>query len=346
MRRHLAALAVVAGVLTPAAAVSATPFSAAADGQLGIRLLDAPTDRRDDPRARIYIVDHVHGGDVVSRHIAVSNTTAGSMQVETYAAGASVSGGAFVFADGRTGNELSSWTAVTPSPLVVPAGGQADARVTITVPRDATDGERYGVVWAQATSTGAGNVHTVSRVGIRIYLSVGEGKEPRSSFTVDTLQAERRPDGVPVVLARVHNTGARALDMRGTLQLRSADGLSAGPYDATLGTTLAPGESEPVRIVVPKVVNGGPWTATLTLSSGQLQRRVQGVITFPDTAGTASVPVRATDVPLYKNRSLVGIVAAVLIGLLSLALLAIGLLALLRRRQEQEQTRGSVVSGA
>jgi len=52
------------------------------------------------------------------------------------------------------------------------------------------------------------------------------------------------------VRASVHNTGGRALDMNGTLQLLAGPGgLSAGPFPATLGTTPAIGDTEPVSIV-------------------------------------------------------------------------------------------------
>ena len=47
-----------------------------------------------------------------------------------------------------------------------------------------------------------------------------------------------------MVLATVHNTGGRALDMNGTLQLPAGPGgLSAGPFPANLGVTLAIGDT-------------------------------------------------------------------------------------------------------
>jgi hypothetical protein len=142
-----------------------------------------------------------------------------------------------------------------------------------------------------------------------------------------------------VVTAQVHNTGARALDMRGSLALRDGpDGLSAGPYPATLGTTLAPGQTEPVTIVLGKSITGGPWTARLTLTSGLLQRRAEGKITFPEAAGTSTPPVKAKNVPLAKNRKVLIPIASGLIGIVLALLFFLWLFAKLRsKRREKDE---------
>lgn len=292
--RKLLLLAALIGTLVPVGAASAVPVPRQADqGQLGIRLLEAPEDRRNDPRARIYIVDHLNQGDLIERRIEVSNTTREPAQVELYAASARVADGQFTFGDGRAQNELTGWTTLTPTRLTVPAGGAASAQVRVQVPADAVDGERYAVVWAEQASSGAGNVSTVSRVGVRMYVSVGEGAEPPSDFRVDQLTAKRNADGEPVVLAQVENTGQRALDMSGKLQLSDGPGgLSAGPFDATLGTTLGRGETQPVEIVLDKALPAGPWKARITLRSGELERAVEGTITFPEGSGEVSVEPR------------------------------------------------------
>ena len=132
---------------------------------------------------------------------------------------------------------------VTPSSVDLPQGGKTIATVTIHVPANAANGERYGAIIADEppTATGPG-VKVESRVGIRIYLNIGSGAVV--DFTINTLTAERDKDGRPVVQAQVHNIGQRALDMRGTLTLADGPGgLTAGPYPAQLGTTLAPGQS-------------------------------------------------------------------------------------------------------
>jgi hypothetical protein len=272
-------------------AAAATPEPAAGPGSIGLRLLDAPVDTKDDPRARVYIVDHLAPGTVIERRIEVSNTTAAPAAIDLYAAAATIDDGSFVGSADRTANELSTWTTVTPGTADVPSGGNAVATVRIAVPADAAPGEQYGVVWASASSApGAGGVTQVSRVGIRLYVSVGPGGAPPSDFAIDTLTAQRAPDGTPTVVAMVHNTGGRALDMNGTLQLTDGPGgLSAGPFPATLGSTLATGASQPVTIDLDEQLPAGPWTAQITLKSGLVERTAEATLTFPDAGAGAAV---------------------------------------------------------
>ena len=237
----LVALALVVAVAAPASASTAptrTP-GASADGSIGVRLVDVPVSAANDPRAQLYIVDHLAPGTVIHRRIEVSNTTPSTAHIVLYAAAASIAKGSFLGADGHTPNDLSTWTSVSPSAPDVPAGGKVTATVTVTVPRDAAPGEQYGVVWAEARSApvAGGGVTQVTRVGIRLYLSVGPGGPPAANFTIGALTAKRATDGRPTVQASVHNTGGRALDMNGTLRLLGGPGgLSAGPFPANLGT--------------------------------------------------------------------------------------------------------------
>jgi hypothetical protein len=259
-------------------------------GSIGVQLLDVPLAAYGDPRARLYIIDHLHPGTIIHRRIEISNTTASTVHIVSYPAAATISQGAFVGAAAHTPNELSTWTSVLPGASEVPAGGHAIATVTIAVPRNAPPGEQYGVVWAETRSDPAsdGGITQVSRVGIRLYLSIGPGGTPASKFTIDSLTGKRSPDGQPMVVASVHNSGGRALDMSGTLQLSSGPGgLSAGPFAANLGTTLAIGATEPITIMLDKQVPDGPWHALVTLRSGLLERSARATISFPVT-GTSS----------------------------------------------------------
>jgi hypothetical protein len=138
-------------------------------------------------------------------------------------------------------------------------------------------------------------VTEVNRVGVRIYLAVGAGAAPAANFTIDSLTARRSTHGNPVVVAAVHNTGGRALDMSGTLQLSAGPGgLSAGPFPAALGVTLAIGATEPVTITLNGVVPPGPWLARIALHSGLTERSAQATITFPVRGSSAPATAVAT----------------------------------------------------
>jgi len=278
-----------------------------------VRLLDVAPSQRNDPRARLYIVDHVAPGEAIKRRIEVVNTTSAVAHVALYPAAAAISDGVFSVADGHTPNDLSTWTSVTPGAIDVPAGGRVTAAVTVRVPLDAAPGEQYGAVWAEVSSapTSPDGVIQINRVGVRMYVSAGPGGAPAADFTIDSLTAKRLPDGRPVVEAAVHNTGGRALDMSGTLQLvDEAGGLNAGPYPAKLGVTLAVAATEPVTIVLDEKLPAGPWDAAITLRSGLIERTVRAVVTFP-TLGAAKPVLPTTSDP----RSLAPIVVA-LVGLL------------------------------
>ncbi|MGB9378551.1 MAG: hypothetical protein WCB04_13675 [Mycobacteriales bacterium] len=295
MRMHIVTTVCVGVLIVPgvtAAAASAAP--APPTGSIGVRLVDVAAHNRNDPRARIYIVDRAKPGGSLSRRISVQNGSGAPQRVAVYPAGAMVVKGMFSVADGAAQDELSTWTTVDRSAAVLPAGASELIRVTITVPPDASPGERYAVVWAEIRSPAAqdGGITQVNRVGIRIYLSVGTGGEPASDFSITSLEARRLPGGQPEVLALVKNTGGRALDMRGTLRLSAGPGgLSAGPFAAKLGTTLGIGDSAPVTITLDKTVPNGPWDARIELTSGLLTRSARGTITFPTSGDAAPVQV-------------------------------------------------------
>jgi hypothetical protein len=301
--------------VSTAAQVAIAPVAkgrAAPAGSIGVQLLEVPFSAYADPRARLYIIAHLHPGTIIHRRIEISNTTASSMHVVTYAAAATISQGAFVGAAAHTPNELSTWTSVLPGASNIHSGGHAIATVTITVPRNAPPGEQYGVVWAETRSAppAGGGITQVSRVGIRLYLSIGPGGAPASEFTIDSLTGKRSPDGQPEVVASVQNTGGRALDMSGTLQLSAGPGgLSAGPFAANLGTTLAIGATEPIVIMLDKQIPDGPWHALVTLRSGLLQRSARASISFPATRTRSSPYLTYLVIGVLVLLLLVGVVA-------------------------------------
>ncbi|GAB7184443.1 hypothetical protein ATKI12_4274 [Kitasatospora sp. Ki12] len=261
------------------------------DGSVGIRLLEAPLNRHDDPRALTSIVDHLAPGAVITRRLEISSTSSAPLHVEVYPGAATIEHGSMVFAPDRTANELTDWVKLDHTSLDLPPHGTAEVKATIDVRPAASSGERYAVIWAQVASRADAShtVTTVNRVGLRLYIDVGPGGEPPSDFQIGELTAARTKDGQPEVLAQVHNTGRRALDLGGTLSLTDGPGsMSAGPFQVTHGTTLAPGDTAPVTVLLDPRLPDGPWTAHLTLVSGLVKRTATATLTFPVSPGSSS----------------------------------------------------------
>ncbi len=261
---------------------------------IGIRLVDVPVAAANDPRARSYIVDHVAPGTVIERRVEVSNGNPRAASVSMYPGAATIRDGTFTNAVGRTQNELSSWTELDQDTLTLGSQKRTFVDVTITVPRRATRGERYAVVWAEVRNApaGGGVIH-VDRVGIRIYLSVGPGGDPPSDFTITSVTAARGVQGAPELHAALRNTGSRALDLRARLRLSEGPGgVTAGPFPSDGTTTLGVGQSGSVTVLLDKRLPRGPWLARISVTSGRLTRTAQARVTFPSTRGAATtVPV-------------------------------------------------------
>lgn len=282
MRNRLAALALVPLLVGTGAAAHAKPHHDADPTSVGVRLVDAPLERRDDYRAHIYIVDHLNPGDTIERRIEVTNYSPSARDVALYPGAAFVDKEGFLFGDGRADNELTEWITLDETEVRLDAESRTRVLARITVPDDATSGEHYGVIWAEAGDRHEphANVHNVARSGIRVYLSIGAGGEPPSNFELDDLGAKRTKDGQPVVSARLRNTGQRALDLRGELTLTDGPGgLSAGPFPVEI-TTLAVGDDRVVELPLDAVVPDGRWTAKLTLTSGKVDRESTATVVF------------------------------------------------------------------
>ncbi|NBE54508.1 peptidase [Streptomyces boluensis] len=278
---------------TPERAVSASSASAASfaqpdPGLLGIRLLDAPVVRRDDPRALTYIVDHLEPGTTIERHVEISNKTPLTREVKLYPAAATITENRFTFAEGQQQNALTGWTTIQPGHRKMGPYERFTATVRIKVPVTAKPGERYAVLWAESASQpkSGDNIGIISRAGIRTYLDVANGGE-YSDFRVDKVSAALSKKGRPQVVARVQNTGKRAVDLEGKLDLEDGPGaLKAGPYHVTPGTTLPPGGRGTVTVNVGRGLPAGPWTGRLQLRSGEVRHSVTAKLTFPQAPGT------------------------------------------------------------
>jgi hypothetical protein len=285
-----AVLAVAAAALTTALAGPAQAASGPGPARFGIRLVDVPVDEANNPRAFRYIIDHLNPGTTIHRRVQVANLSASAARIAVYPDAAVIRGGYFIGDVGETPSELTTWITVSRPSVSLAPNARAMVTVTIQVPRTASPGNLYGVIWAQETSvgkTGFGiNVLEVNRVGIRIYLSVGPGGPPPVNFDITSITGTRSARGQPLVRAQVHNTGGQAIDASGYLKLTDGPGgLSAGPYQES-GVTLAPGQSEPIKVVLDKQLPNGPWRALIELTSGLTQRSAVATIDFSPAAGT------------------------------------------------------------
>ena len=300
---------------------------------LGVRLLEGPADSVGDPRAHEYIVDHLAPGTTISRQIAFSNGNAEAADLSFYAAAADIHDGTFVPGAGHAANELTGWTTFSPSSAMLAPGEILPVTVTIAVPADATAGERYAAALGELAAPPAtgGGVSSVSRVGIRIYLSVGPGGAAVTSFSIDSMTAQRDADGVPFVTAQVHNSGERAIDLTGELALTNGPAsLSAGPFPVRSVATLAVGGSGTVTVLLDPGLPNGPWDGRITLESGKTSETVTGRLMFPTANGTSSDPT--TDLKGDAKRPLalfVGIALGLLVGLFVLWIV-------MRRRREDD----------
>jgi hypothetical protein len=257
-------------------------------------------------------------GARLTRSVELDNTTRSIVDVSVYPAAASIVRGRFAFAPARDGNDLSSWTSVSHELVRLAPGTKAFDTLTIIVPVGAQSGERYGVLWAQVSTTPAagGGVTLVNRVGIRMYLSIGPIGGSPSGFTIGPLSAGRSRSGQPFVAANVHNTGKSTLDMSGSLTLSDGpDGLRAGPFVATVGAIVAPGVFEPVTVHLLANLPRGPWQADLSLASGALHHSAVGRISFPPIAAASNSPAAFPTLLLLETVLLV-VLAGVAFALL------------------------------
>ena len=309
---------------------------------LGIGLLEAPASRRDDPRASVYIVDHVAPGTDFSRRIQVANDTGRAVGVELYPVTATIEDGAFRVDPGRGTAEATSWITISPQTLQLTDGERREATVAVSVPANAKAGEHYGAVMAEIPppDAGPGQVAVSSRVGIRFYLSVGGGEEPETDFELPAFRPIRQRDGRPAIEIDGCNTGGRAVDLTGEVELAEGPGgIKAGPFPTPNATTLAPEQCHTFTIPMDKELPNGPWDATAKLRSGEEERTAEARITFPKDAGERGKKVETKQVTGTVPGIIALGVSVVLLLLLAGWLLWFLLKRRARRKDDEEEER-------
>jgi hypothetical protein len=336
--RRLGLTLLLAGALcVPARGASAQPPAPPIPPGIGVKLLQVPVSLAKDPRAQDYIIDHLAPGSTITRQIAFSNGYDHSVDLSFYADAASIAGGQFVADNGRTANELSRWTSFSPTSAVIAADQIMAVTLTIAVPADASPGERYAAALGAETTppAQAGGITSVSRIGIRIYLSVGPGGAPRTAFRIESMTAGRNGRNHPTVTVKVENTGGRAVDLSGRLELTDrASLLSAGPFSARTVETLAPGQGGDISFVLNRSLTNGPWQARVTLVSGLTSDSTTSRIMFPtDRAANANGSSTAVKSAGRAGSDLPVIVGAIGAG----AVLVLCLLWFVRRRRKDKE---------
>ena len=266
-------LVLAAGTLSPAAvAAIRAPAGSPAGDSFGVQLVDIPVSEAGDPRALAYIIDYLPVGTVIHRRIKITNEEPKTAHFAVYADAARIANGLFTGETGATPNELTGWISVQHAEVTLRAGASVTDLVTIKVPQVATAGEHYAVIWVQQSALARGAtgiaINEVSRVGIRVYLSVGRGGAPPTKFIITSVTGHRSAAGLPSIVAHADNPGGRAVDVSGSVRLTAGPGgTSAGPFLAR-GITLAPGQSGNVTFAPPKGLPNGPWQASVSLISG------------------------------------------------------------------------------
>jgi hypothetical protein len=271
-------------VLAQSAAAASPNERVATSPTLGIRLLAPTGTPSSNPLASSYIVARLAPGEVLSRTVEIDDRSETSMNVALYVAAAKVVAGQFEFAARGASNDLTNWTSIASSSIRLAPESDAVDTVTTRVPDDASAGTLYAVIWAAVSAAPArgSGITLVSRVGVRMYVSVGPGGAAPSNFALRALSAKRESSGDSLLVTTVHNSGANTLDLDGHLTLtHGPGGLHAGPFVARLGVVLAPGATEPASVILAPDFPRGPWTATLRVSSGTLSRSTSDTITFP-----------------------------------------------------------------
>jgi hypothetical protein len=293
------ALLVAMGALVLAPASWASGDSAHATkskpGTVGIRLVPLSGSSSSNPLASSYIVARLAPGARLTRTVEIDNATNKVAHVAVYVAAANIIHGKFIFSSGHRANSLTGWTSVSDHELALTPHSQAFDVVRVRVPISAPSGAQFAVVWASVSASprsGVG-ITLVSRVVVRMYVTVGPGGSAPPSFTMTSLAAARSTSGDALVVSEIHNTGAITLDLTGVLLLtHGPGGLSAGPFAATMGSLLSPASSEPLTVQLSPNFPRGPWHATLRVSSGTFTRSRSATLNFPSRYATSSATSR------------------------------------------------------
>jgi hypothetical protein len=293
-RVPLALLLCVAGawVVATVALIPSEALAGESPGTIGIKLLPAPDTSSAQGLEGVYIVGNLQADHALTRRLEIFNTSGSSMRITVYPAAARIRAGAFTYAVGRSMNQLSSWITVARPEIMLAPRSDTELKVSVTVPKRTTSGERYAVVWAQvsARTPSSGGVRLTNRVGIRVYLSVGSA-QLADDFRIGTVSARRAVNGTPYVEAWVLNESSATVRIVGSVTLRERPGgLRDGPVSMVPLSALPPGDAGQVAAYFDRGLPRGPWHASLRMSNGSRGQVRTVELVFPEVPLSSSTP--------------------------------------------------------
>jgi hypothetical protein len=305
------AAVIVIAATTPSAFAAAVPgWSVEPSGPSG-------------PGARAYFVYELQPGARLQDTVAVTNSSNEPLTFTLYARDAVTpkGGGGLAFQDkSDQPQEAGSWITLPVDRYTLAPGTRADIGFTITVPADATPGDRVaGIIGtvvpdASTTATSSG-LRVEQRLAARLYVRVSGDHHPAMSIDQLHIDYGRDPMAPPTaadvtVQYRVGNTGDVRLSPDVVLTLE--DGL---------GRRLA--RSDPVRLS--EVLPGGSASGTYRFRDVLATTRLR-VAAVASTLGVSATSAHRSEAIWVVSWPLV-------VAVLTLMAVLAALVARLRRRQ-------------
>ena len=171
-------LVTLASVAVGTGAISAHAAEPTNVGSVGIRIAQIHAVDVDHPFASAYIVHRLQPGAAHSQRLEIYNTSTQEMKVDMYPGLATFENKEFLVGNGRDGNKFTSWIKLLPATLTLKPNEAKSFNMTITPPADAASIQQFGVIWAEVKGEpNASGITSVSRVGIRVYVPVGDAPD-------------------------------------------------------------------------------------------------------------------------------------------------------------------------
>lgn len=143
-------------------------------GSVGIRIAQIPAALADEPFAGSYVISRLQPGVAFAQRLEVFNTSTQEIKVSIYPGLATFKDSKFLIGNGRDGNDLTSWTKLSSETINLKPGKNQYFTMTISPPADALSLQQFGVIWAEVQGVpNSAGITAVSRVGIRMYIPVG-----------------------------------------------------------------------------------------------------------------------------------------------------------------------------